>query len=230
MTGRGAVVGDALVRDARVGGITFTGSTIVGTQIYEAAARRLARVQLELGGKNPAVVVDCTDLDDAAREIVGAGVSVQRPAVHGDQPGDRRRGAGRPPGERILAHVARIKVGDGLDPWTTMGPLVSQDQLRTVDGYVRRRRFGMRSSDGRPGADRDPERQGFYYAPTVFDRVPPDSPLAVEEIFGPVLPILRVRDLDEAITIANSTRYGLAASLFTSHGSIQEFTRGCRRA
>ena len=98
-----------------------------------------------------------------------------------------------------------------------MGPLVSEGQLRSVDRYVR---HGVRSgcallTGGKPIVEH-PERQGYYYAPTVFDRVPHDSPLATEEIFGPVLPVLRVRDLDEAITIANSTRYGLAASVFTS--------------
>ena len=83
----------------------------------------------------------------------------------------------------------------------------------------------MRSADRRRALTGTPESDGYYYAPTVFDRVPPDSPLAVEEIFGPVLPILRVRDLDEAIAIANSTRYGLAASLFTSRlGYVHEFT------
>ena len=106
-----------------------------------------------------------------------------------------------------------------------MGPLVSEGQLRSVDRYVR---IGVESgctllTGGKPLVD-DPVRQGYYYAPTVFDGVPPDSPLALEEIFGPVLPIVRVRDLNEAITVANDTRYGLAASIFTSTRLIHEFT------
>jgi len=226
VTGRGSIVGDALVRNARVGGVTFTGSTDVGTHIYEEAARRLCRVQLELGGKNPAVVIDCADLDGAAREIVAAAflcsgqrcTAISRVIVS-EAEADALV-------ERILSHVARLKVGDGLDPSTTMGPLVSQGQLSSVDRYVRQ---GVESGSallaGGKALGDDPERQGYYYAPTVFDRVPPDSPLAMEEIFGPVLPVLRVRDLDDAIAIANSTRYGLAASLFTSRLSyIHEFT------
>jgi alpha-ketoglutaric semialdehyde dehydrogenase len=125
----------------------------------------------------------------------------------------------------ILGHVARIKVGDGLDPSTTMGPLVSEDQLRSVDNYVRQGiESGCALLTGGEALTEQPERQGFYYAPTVFDRVPSDSPLATEEIFGPVLPVLRVADMDEAIAIANGTRYGLAASVFTSElRCIHEF-------
>ena len=122
--------------------------------------------------------------------------------------------------------MSRIKVGDGLDPATTMGPLVSEGQLRSVDRYVQDgvQSGSMLLAGGKPIVEH-PERQGYYYAPTVFDRVPHDSPLATEEIFGPVLPVLRVADLDEAITIANSTKYGLAASVFTSSlGAIHAFT------
>lgn len=217
VTGLGSVIGDALIHDARVRGISFTGSTAVGMHISEAAARRLARVQLELGGKNPALVFDYEDLDGAAREIVAAAFqcSGQRctalsRVIVSDAQADALVA-------RIVGLVNRLEVGDGSKPGTTMGPLVSQGQLRSVDRYVRQ---GVDSgcellTGGRPLVD-EPERQGYYYAPTVFDRVPADSPLALEEIFGPVLPVLRVRDLDEAITIANGTRYGLAASLFTS--------------
>jgi aldehyde dehydrogenase (NAD+) len=227
VTGSGATIGDALVRDDRVGGVTFTGSTAVGQRIYENAARRLSRVQLELGGKNPAVVIDYPDLDDAAREIVGAAfqcsgqrcTAISRVIVSRTQADDLV--------ERIMAHVGQIKVGDGLEPGTTMGPLVSHNQLRTVDGYVRQ---GLDSGcvllAGGRALTQNPERDGFYYAPTVFDHVTSHSPIAVDEIFGPVLPILRVHDLDEAIAVVNGTRYGLAASLFTSRlGYVQEFIR-----
>jgi aldehyde dehydrogenase (NAD+) len=226
ITGSGAVVGDALVGDPRVGGITFTGSTEVGTGIYEGAARRLARVQLELGGKNPALVIDCDDLDHAAREIVAAAflcsgqrcTAISRVIVSEAQADALV--------ERILSHVGRITVGDGLDPSTTMGPLVSQRQLQRVERYVREGvESGCALLTGGTTPVRDPEHEGYYYAPTVFDRVPPDSPLALEEIFGPVLPILRVRDLTEGIALANSTRYGLAAAIFTSRlAGVQEFT------
>lgn len=227
VTGAGSVVGEVLIRDPRVRGITFTGSSRVGQHIYEGAARRLARVQLELGGKNPAVVIDCEDLDGAARDIVSAAflcsgqrcTAVSRVLVQDGQADALV--------ERIVAQVERIKVGDGLEPGTTMGPLVSAGQLQTVERYVTQ---GIQSgcvvrAGGRPLTD-DPARTGYYYAPTVFDRVPAESPLAREEIFGPVLPILRVRDLDEAIGVANDTPYGLAACLFTSRTAyVDEFVR-----
>jgi len=226
VTGRGSIAGEALIQDARVPGISFTGSTAVGLRIYEAAARRLSKVQLELGGKNPAVVMDYDDLDGAAREIVAAAFlcSGQRcTAISRVVVGHAQADA---LAERILCHVARIKVGNGLEPDTTMGPLVSLGQLRSVERYVRQ---GVDAgcallTGGGPLTDK-PEQEGYYFAPTVFDRVPADSPLALEEIFGPVLPIIRVADLDEAIAIANSTRYGLAASLFTSRlRDVHEFT------
>ena len=227
VTGSGAAIGDALVHDPRVAGISFTGSTAVGTRIYEGAARRLARVQLELGGKNPALVFDCGDLDGAAREIVSAAflcsgqrcTAISRVIVADDQADALV--------ERIVAQVEGIRVGDGLEPGTTMGPLVSEAQLRTVERYVEE---GLaRGCELRAGGKRltdDPEQHGYFHEPTVFDRVPPDCSLALEEIFGPVLPILRVRELDEAIAIANGTKYGLAASVFTSRPShIDAFTR-----
>ena len=167
------------------------------------------------------------DLDGAAREIVAAAflcsgqrcTAISRVIV-GEAQADSLV-------ERILSHVGRITVGDGLEPGTTMGPLVSQGQLRSVDRYVRQGvGGGCDLLTGGKSLTENPERQGYYYAPTVFDRVPADSALAQEEIFGPVLPVLRVRDLDEAMTIANSTPYGLAASLFTSRLSyIHEFSR-----
>ena len=132
VTGAGSVVGDALIQDARVHGISFTGSTRVGTHVYETAARRLARVQLELGGKNPAVVVDCDDLDNAAREIVGAAFlcSGQRcTALSRVIVSDAQAEALV---ERIVTHVNRIQVGNGLEPGTTMGPLVSEGQFRRL--------------------------------------------------------------------------------------------------
>ena len=225
--GAGSAVGECLIRDARVRGISFTGSTATGMRIYEGAARRLARVQLELGGKNAAVVVDYDDLDGAAREIVAAAflcsgqrcTALSRVIVIESQ--------AEALVERLLDHVGRIKVGDGLAEGTTMGPLVSKEQLETVDGYVKQ---GIESgcvllAGGRTLVEA-PDQEGYYYAPTVFDQVTPASPLAREEIFGPVLPVIRVRDAEEAITVANSTRYGLAASVFTSRLSlVNEFVR-----
>ncbi len=217
LIGAGSAVGNAVVDDRRVRGISFTGSTDVGLRIYEKAARRNAAVQLEMGGKNPAIVFDYDDLDGAAREIVSAAFqcSGQRctalsRVIVSDAQADALV-------ERILGHASRIKVGDGLAEGTTMGPLVSRAQFQVVADYVRQGRdSGCKLVAGGEALIEDPDRDGYYFAPTVFDEVPPESPLATEEIFGPVLPVIRVRSVEEAISIANSTRYGLAASIFTS--------------
>jgi aldehyde dehydrogenase (NAD+) len=123
--------------------------------------------------------------------------------------------------EHLVRIVRQIKVGEGLAETTGMGPLVSKGQLEVVDSYVKRGiDCGAVVLTGGRYLVEDPDDQGYFYAPTVLDRVKPDSPVAREEIFGPVLPILRVRDHREAIAVANDTPYGLAASLFTSRLSV----------
>ena len=220
ITGAGVTGGEALVRDPRVAGISFTGSTATGTQIYGLAASRLARVQLELGGKNPAVVIGHDDLDAAAREIVAAAflcsgqrcTALSRVIVTHD--------AADALVSCILQYVDRIVVGDGLASGTTMGPLVSERHLQSVDRYVQQALAAGVALLRGGGAVADAAESGYFYQPTVFDHVDPASPLAREEVFGPVLPILRVADLEEAISVANDTKYGLAASVFTSRMQV----------
>ncbi len=225
--GAGSAVGNSLVANPNVRGITFTGSTKVGIRIYEGAARRLAGVQLELGGKNAAIVVDYEDLDGAAREIVSAAFvcSGQRctalsRVIVGSAQADELV-------QRLLENMRKIRVDDGMLETTTMGPLVSLEQLRTVDAYVcQGLATGGKLLCGGKVLSTDPESEGYFYAPTLFDEVAPDSPLAREEIFGPVLPVIRVPDADAAIRVANDTRYGLAAAVFTSRMNLaSEFAR-----
>lgn len=219
--GPGSCVGDCLVSDPHVRGISFTGSSDVGRRVAEMAARRFAGVQLELGGKNPAVVVDYDDLDGAAREIVSAAflcsgqrcTALSRVIVSAAQADTLVKS--------ILCQVMRIKVGDGMAEGATMGPLISKAQFEIVNGYVKK---GIAEgcavlAGGGPLTD-SPDTDGYYYAPTVFDGVSPESALAREEIFGPVLPVIRVRGADEAIAVANDTRYGLAAAVFTSRTEL----------
>jgi aldehyde dehydrogenase (NAD+) len=221
IVGLGSAVGDALVSDRRIAGISFTGSTGIGSRIYGMAALRLSPVQLELGGKNPAVIIDYDDLDGAAKEIASAAfqcsgqrcTALSRVIVLESQADAFV--------SKLVSEVERIKVGDGMLADTTMGPLVSKGQLNSVDGYVRQaEREGLSVLTGGKTLVVDPERDGYYYGATIFDHVPPESPLAEEEIFGPVLPIIRVRDVDEAIAVANATSYGLAAALFSCRREV----------
>ncbi len=216
VTGAGKV-GEALAEHPQVAGVSFTGSTATGRRIYERVAARLGRVQLELGGKNPAIVHACDDLATAAREIVLAAflcsgqrcTALSRVIVTEPQADSLV--------ERLEHEVDRIVVGDGLAEGTTMGPLVSQSQLETVRRYVETgRRDGAQL---RRGGDVPPhlaDAGGYFFAPTLFDRVSPRASIAREEIFGPVLPVIRVADIEQAIAVANDTDYGLAASVFTS--------------
>src|SRR5215472_15200694 len=167
-----SATGERLVSDFRVSGISFTGSTAVGIRINECAARRMAKVQLELGGKNPAIVLDCQDLDGAASEIVAAAflcsgqrcTALSRVIVE-DSLAD-------PLVDRLLAHMKRICVGNGLEPGNTMGPLVSREQMEIVAGYVRTGiEGGAMLIAGGHVLTADPESQGYFYAPTLFDRV-----------------------------------------------------------
>lgn len=214
--GRGAAIGDRLVDAPDVRGISFTGSTDVGARLYERAARRLARVQLELGGKNPAVVYDYPDLEEAAAQIVNAAFlsSGQRCTALS------RVIVSRQEADALVARLAEriraLQVGPGLDPSTTMGPLVSADQLERVERYVEQAlaQGAVAVVGGRRlrGGIYD---RGYYFEPTLLDRVDPASTAAQEEIFGPVLAVIRVGSFDEALAVANSVRYGLAASVFT---------------
>jgi acyl-CoA reductase-like NAD-dependent aldehyde dehydrogenase len=219
--------GERLISDTRVRGISFTGSTAVGVRISEKASARMAKLQLELGGKNPAIVLECDDLDGAAQEIAAAAflcsgqrcTALSRVIVE-DSQADQLC-------EHLVTHMAKIRIGNGLDPQTTMGPLVSRQQLETVAGYVRK---GLEDKatlvvGGRQLAE-NPDSQGYFYPPTLFDHVSPNSALAQEEIFGPVLPMIRVKSAEEAFAVANATRYGLAASLFTGNRHlVDEFVQ-----
>jgi acyl-CoA reductase-like NAD-dependent aldehyde dehydrogenase len=219
--GPAPVLGGALVTDLRVNGISFTGSTRVGLQIAEAAARRLASVQLELGGKNPALVLDYGDLDGAAREIISAAflcsgqrcTALSRVIVLESQADSLVA--------KLRSEMEHIRAGDGILENTTMGPLVSRDQFDTVQRYVlQSRQAGLTPLLGGEPLVENPEREGYYFGATLFDHVSPESPLAKEEIFGPVLPVIRVRDAEEALSVANATHYGLAAALFTSRQEL----------
>src|SRR5262249_40569607 len=128
--------GEYLISDPRVRGISFTGSSAVGIRIAEIVARRMAKVQLELGGKNPAIVLECEDLEGAAQEIVAAAflcsgqrcTALSRVIVEESQADALL--------DQLKIHIAKIRVGNGLNPQTTMGPLISQGQIDTVAGYV----------------------------------------------------------------------------------------------
>jgi len=216
VTGGGAQTGVALVTHPEVRKIAFTGSTPVGEQIMALAARGTKRVTLELGGSDPMIICDDADLDAAASAAsMGrfyncgqACLAIKRVYVF-DSVADEVI-------ERIVARARRLRVGRGDADGVQMGPLHTAAQRREVAGQVERtlELGGTLLTGGHP--PEDPElADGFFYLPTVVADPPHDSPMATEEVFGPALPIWRVRDLDEAIQRANASQFGLGSSVWT---------------
>lgn len=215
--GTGSDVGDPLVAHPDVPLLSFTGSTETGVQVATEAARRNKRVTLEMGGKNAVIVMDDADLDLAVEGILwGAfGTSGQRCTatsrviVH--------RAVKQELEDRLAERAGRMKLGDGLDPDTDVGPLVSDTQLQNVHRYVDiGKDEGARLVvGGEIRADGDLSK-GFFHEPTIFTDVRRDMRIANEEIFGPVVSLIPVDSLDEAVDIANSVEYGLSASIFTN--------------
>ena len=214
--GPGSEVGAELAGSPGVDAITFTGSTGVGKGVLEAAAANVTPVDVELGGKAPAIVLDDADVENAARGVVAgifsnAGqncVATSRCLVHEDVHDDLV--------ERVVEKTERITLGAGRDPETDMGPVISADAQADVLGYVDSAvEEGATLLTG-GGTPNDPDlADGHFVEPTVFDDVTPDMTVACEEIFGPVLSFVTVSSTEEAIEVANDSPFGLAASLWT---------------
>ena len=211
--GSGREVGEVIVSSPEVNGISFTGSHQVGTQIYAKAIQNLTRVQLEMGGKNPLIVLNDADLDLAVRLAALSGFGVTGQACTAASRLIVENGIADRFVERLVDASRSLVVGDGLDEATQMGPAVSQDQLETDLTYVQvGRKEGARL---RAGGDRAGDN-GYFIQPTVFDNVTADMRIAQEEIFGPVVSVTRVNDLQSAIVEANNVRYGLSAGIVTN--------------
>jgi aldehyde dehydrogenase (NAD+) len=195
--------------------VSFTGSRAVGTHIATAAGAQLKHVSLEMGGKNALVVLDDADLDEAVKGALWGGFSTsgQRCTASSRLVVDER--VADQVVERLAAGAAGLVVGDGLDPTTTVGPIINQKQLDRVHSYTEIGiEEGARLVMG--GKKLDESRDGgYFYAPTIFDHATPDMRISQEEIFGPTITVIRVDGDDEAIAVANGTRYGLSAAVYT---------------
>ena len=210
--GDGLEVGRALVESGDVDGITFTGSTAVGSDIHRRAPLR-ARTQLEMGGSNPAVVLADADLDLAAEQIaqgafLAAGQKctatarvIVESAVYDELC------------DRLVARATTWTVGDPLHPATVLGPVASAAQYEGVRRHLAAAPASAVVAGGVP-----PELapgDGYFIAPTVFAGIDPTLPVACEEVFGPVTSLLRARDPEDAVRLANASSYGLSASVFS---------------
>jgi acyl-CoA reductase-like NAD-dependent aldehyde dehydrogenase len=215
LVGGGPETGVALVDDPNVRLISFTGSTAVGRRVYEAGARNLKRVALELGGKNAIIVLADSDLELATEAVLWAAFGTS---------GQRCTATSRVIVEEaiydslvalLVPRAEALLIGDGRDPAVQVGPLINRNALIKVESYVAAAKAeGIEILCGGEPADL---AQGHFFKPTIFGRVAAESKFAQEEIFGPVLTLIVVKDLAEAIRVNNSVPYGLSSAIFTQN-------------
>ena len=214
--GRASEVGTELVENPKVAKLAFTGETETGKHILEKAARHLKRVSLELGGNAPAIVCDDAPLEVAIPGCVRRAfshmgqicISINRVYV--------LEGIADAFIEGVLEATAKIKIGNGLDPETELGPMFREElRQRTKEHIEDALEKGARLLYGGSEPEGEEYKKGFFFTPTVLVDVDHRMRIMREETFGPVMPIMVVRSLEEAVSLANDTRYGLAAYVFT---------------
>ncbi len=216
VVGRGSQAGQEFVENPKVKAISFTGSNEVGTRLAATVAQRGGKSQLELGGKNPIVVLNDADISRAVElTIQGAMLSTGQKCTATSR-AIVVRDVAKEYGEALAARVKQLRVGDGMKSDVYMGPLVSADAEKTVLEYIEiGKNEGARLVTGGEKLRGEEYEHGFFVAPTVFDNVMPDMRIAQEEIFGPVVGVIEAKDIDDAIALANHTRFGLSASVVT---------------
>lgn len=215
VTGSATAIGDPLLRDPRVVAISFTGSNETGSELRKIAADRGAKLQLELGGKNPAIVLADADLEHALTHVVnGAMMSTGQKCTATSRAIVDRKIADKFT-SMLSERISGLKVGDPLASDTQIGPLVDDSSARRVAGEVAAAKAaGSELVVGGDVLGGELER-GAFVAPALFAGVDPSSRLGQDELFGPVLGVIPVDDIDEALAVANQVRFGLSASLFT---------------
>jgi aldehyde dehydrogenase (NAD+) len=215
--GRGSIIGDTLTTHEAVRGISFTGSTVVGRGIAEIVGGRDTSLQLEMGGKNPLVVLADADVDAAVNAAIVGGfscsgqwcTSTSRTIVDSSLHNEFL--------EKLSMAAEKLIVGNGASEGVQMGPVCGRKQydsvLRYLDTGVRE---GARLCIGGKALTEGSYARGFFVAPTVFADVTPDMTIAREEIFGPVISVIKAIDFEDSIRLANDTCYGLASSIYTN--------------
>ena len=216
ITGPGALVGNTLVAHPLVKGISFTGSTDIGSNIYTDGAKTLKKVQCEMGGKNAVIVLSDADMDKTLGGIVQGAFGSTSQRCTATSRAIVEDSIYEPFMEQLISRTRNLKLGDGMDPEVDVSPVSSQYQFDKVMEYI-----GIGAEEGAElaygghavtGGKFD---EGHYIEPTIFTEVEPSMRIAQEEIFGPVLTVFKAKDLDEAIDIANGVQFGLSSSIYT---------------
>lgn len=216
VVGEGRAVGGELGTNSKVAGLSFTGSYKVGIQIYQQLAARMARAQMEMGGKNPTIVLADADLDLAATLVVKAGFGLTGQACTATSRVIVERSVAAALTEKLAARAKVLKVGNGLQQGIEMGPAVNQQELdgnfEFIDSALKE---GAELVCGGKRLNEGELAHGFFMEPTVIGNVTPKMRIAREEVFGPVVAIMPVENFEEALSIANGVDVGLSASIVT---------------
>ncbi len=218
VTGGGSDVGDALINHPDVAVVSFTGSTETGAQVVSQTAGKNKKISLEMGGKNAIMVMEDADLDLAVEGILwsGFGTSGQRCTAASRLIAHRE--IEQPLTEKLVERIQKLKLGNGLEPDTDIGPVINTRQRDRIHEYAGiGRQEGATLLVGGEIPQGDGLSKGSFYSPTLFGDVRPDMRIAQEEIFGPVVSIISVGSLAEAIEVNNSVKYGLSSSIYTAN-------------
>ncbi len=233
IVGPGGVVGNAIADHPDIRVISFTGSTEVGYELYARAAKQGKKVSLELGGKNAIIVLDDANLDLAVEAILFSAFGTTGQRCTATSRLIVRKGIKPRLVEALLARTKALRLGYGIDPQVDVGPLINERARETVHHYVEiGKQEGARMLCGGEIAGKGQNGgKGFFYQPTLFDNVTPTMRIAQEEIFGPVLSIIEVGSLEEAVKVNNTVKYGLSSSIFTENvnaafRAIRDLTTG----
>ena len=216
VTGSGSEIGNEMAANLSIKAVSFTGSTEVGLKINRIAGQNMTKVQLEMGGKNPAVVLEDADLELATDNILLAAyscsgqwcTSTSRAILIEEIAGEFT--------DILVEKVKKIKVGDGLNPEISMGPLAGESQLKKVMEYIEiGKKDGAKIIAGGKKMEGSGYDKGFFVEPAIFIDVKPEMRIAQEEIFGPVLSVISVNSFEESLRAANGVKYGLSSSIYT---------------
>ncbi len=214
VTGPGSAVGNALVEHPAVRAVSFTGSCEVGNSLYEKVTRRKARVQLEMGGKNPTVVLKDADLDYAADILVNGAFFSTGQKCTACSRAIIEKAVYEPLLEKLAVKTNKLKVGNGLVAGIDIGPAVDAAQLSTDLQYIEiGQKEGAKLVCGGKRLTGGIYDQGFFVEPTIFTGVKPEMRIAQEEVFGPVLGLMVAEDFEDAMRLANGVKFGLSASI-----------------
>lgn len=214
--GRGEKVGAALVRHPQVQLVSFTGSAAVGREIAASCGANLKRVSLELGGKNGQIVLEDADLELALEGVLWGAFGTTGQRCTATSRLILHRQIAKEFTERLVARARELKIGNGLDESIDVGPLINQAAREKVLRYIEiGKSEGARLLSGGTIHDAGACANGYFFAPTLFDRVKPNMRIAQEEIFGPVLSVIEIGSFEEAVQVLNGTPYGLSSSIYT---------------